>query len=94
MSLFMLQMMQISLYRFSGENGEDGNNDKSGERSCMDLDQLDIDSREEGLAIRLAVEVALSNAVFLDVVLQVQNSSFLFDEKMYPIQCPYFSSTI
>ncbi|CAN6478174.1 unnamed protein product [Victoria cruziana] len=56
-SLFMLQMMQISLYRFSGENGEDGNNDKSGERSCMDLDQLDIDSREEGLAIRLAVEV-------------------------------------
>ncbi|XP_031491341.1 uncharacterized protein LOC116258361 [Nymphaea colorata] len=57
-SLFMLQMMQTSLYKFPGENGEESSNDKSGgNRSGMDLDHLDIDSREEGLAIRLAVEV-------------------------------------
>ncbi|KAF3786860.1 Condensin complex subunit 3 [Nymphaea thermarum] len=57
-SLFMLQMMQTSLYKFPGENGEKSSNDKSGgNRSGMDLDHLDIDSREEGLAIRLAVEV-------------------------------------
>ncbi|ERM95845.1 condensin complex subunit 3 [Amborella trichopoda] len=58
MSHFMLQMMQAPLYKFFEEGQENQSNEKdSSSPTDLKLDTLGLESGEEGLAIRIGVEV-------------------------------------